>query len=127
MAGHVHRRTFGSVPVVEHLPWIYGAALAASASDAAADHVTEQVVRSAPGCATRGSLVIEAVRQAVLRDPASPFDLLGTGDREALALVRLAGLDVGEVAELLGEDAATVKRRLNKALQTLSKPAMTVC
>jgi DNA-directed RNA polymerase specialized sigma24 family protein len=127
MAGHLHRRTFGSVPVVEHLPWIYGAALAAAASDAAADHVTEQVVRSAPASATRGWLVIEAVRRAVLRDPASPFDLLRASDREALALVRLAGLDVREVADLLGEDTATVKRRLTDALLTLSTREIPVC
>jgi hypothetical protein len=107
--------------VVEELPWIYGAACQASADEATARDVTERVVRDAPLGTPRRTLVAEAVRLAVGGGtPAAPFDRLPPGERQALALVRLAGMSIGEVADLTGDDAGTVKRRLTAGLQTLA-------
>jgi DNA-directed RNA polymerase specialized sigma24 family protein len=108
--------------VLDDLPWIYGAARHAAADEAAARRVTERVVRDArPGTPRRG-LVAEAVRLAVGVMPAGPFDRLPPSEREALALVRLAGLDVDEVAVLLAETPETVKRRLTAGLRILATP-----
>jgi DNA-directed RNA polymerase specialized sigma24 family protein len=109
--------------VVDDLPWIYGAACHAAADEAAARHVTERVVRDARPGASRHGLVAEAVRLAVgSATPAAPFDRLPPREREALALVRLAGMGVEEVAALTGEAPATVKRRLTAGLQALATP-----
>jgi DNA-directed RNA polymerase specialized sigma24 family protein len=109
--------------VVDDLPWIYGAACHAAADETAARHVTERVVREARPGTPRRALVAEAVRLAVggVR-PAAPFDRLPPREREAVALVRLAGMRVDEVAALTGEDAASVKRRLTAGLRTLATP-----
>lgn len=105
---------------LDDLPWVYGAARHAAAGEAAARHVTERVVRDGrPGTPRRG-LVAEAVRLAVGVMPAAPFDRLPPSEREALALVRLAGMDIDEVAVLLAETPATVKRRLTAGLRMLA-------
>jgi hypothetical protein len=107
--------------VVEHLPWIYGAACHATADDAAARHVTERVVRDARPGTPRRALVAEAVRLGVGgTTPALPFDRVPPRERQALALVRLAGMGIDEVAALTGEDTATVKRRLTAGLRALA-------
>ena len=106
--------------VTDDLPWIYGAALAAAGSEAAAQDVTEDVLTHASPRASRADLVAEAVRLAVRRSPAAPFARLPEREREALALVRLARLDVGGVAAVTGEDPAEVKRRLGSALRSLA-------
>lgn len=109
--------------VVDDLPWIYGAACHAAADEAAARHVTERVVRDARPGTPRRALVAEAVRLAVGNvTPAAPFDRLPAPEREALALVRLAGMGIEEVATLTGEAPATVKRRLTAGLRTLATP-----
>ena len=113
--------------VVDDLPWVYGAALAAARTEAAAREVTERAFRVARSGATRRMLVAEAVRLAIATDPAEPFNALDTGDAEALALVRLAGLRLDEVAALTGSDPATVKRRLSVALRGLSRPRLVAC
>ena len=108
---------------LDDLPWIYGAARQAVADAAAADDLTLRVVRDARPGTPRRSLVAEAVRLGVGGvTPAAPFDRVPPREREALALVRLAGLDVEEVAALTGEDATTVKRRLTAGLQMLASP-----
>ena len=109
--------------VLDDLPWIYGAACRASADEAAAGDLTERVVREARPGTPRRALVAEAVRLGVgSATPAAPFDRLRAPERQALALVRLAGLSVEEVAALTGEDPATVKRRLSAGLRTLTSP-----
>ena len=114
----------GTVAITDDLAWIYGVALAATDSTSAAERVTERVVRcSAPG-APRPVLVAEAVRLAMCSAPAPPYDALDPDAREALALVRLAGLRVDEVAQLIGEDVLTVKRRLTHALRQLAACAI---
>lgn len=109
--------------VLDDLPWIYGAACHAVADEAAADDLTMRVVRDARPGTPRRALVAEAVRLGVGGvTPAAPFDRVPPKEREALALVRLAGLGVEEVAALTGEDPATVKRRLTAGLQMLAAP-----
>jgi DNA-directed RNA polymerase specialized sigma24 family protein len=108
----------------DDLPWVYGAALAAARSSSAAERITEHVVLSCSADASRARRIGEAVRLAVGTAPAPPYDRLAPGAREALALVRLAGLRVDEVAALLGEDERTVKRRLAEALRTLASGAV---
>lgn len=111
------------MPVVDDLPWIYGAACHATADEATARQLTERVVRDAHPGTPRRALVIEAVRLGVGSvTPAAPFDRLAAPERQALALVRLAGMRVDEVAALTGEDAATVKRRLTAGMRTLATP-----
>jgi hypothetical protein len=106
--------------VTDDLPWIYGAALAAAGSEAVACDVTEDVLLDAPPEASRKDLVTEAVRLAVRRTEIAPFDGLPAGDREALALVRLAGLTVTEVSAATGEEPDVVKRRLGTALRSIA-------
>ena len=113
--------------VVDDLPWVYGAACAAAGTEAAARDATERAFRGARAGETRRVLVAEAVRAAIRTDPGEPFDALDPDDAEALALVRLAGLRVDEVAALTGEDQATVRRRLTVALRRLSRPRLVAC
>jgi DNA-directed RNA polymerase specialized sigma24 family protein len=113
--------------VVNDLPWVYGAALAAASSEAGAQDATERAFRGARAGDTRRALIAEAVRVAIRTDPAEPFDALDPEDAEALALVRIAGLCVAEVAALTGHDRATVKRRLTVALRSLSRPRLVAC
>jgi DNA-directed RNA polymerase specialized sigma24 family protein len=96
----------------DELARIYGAALAAGASTRVASDVTERVVLA--GCGD--GAVAEAVRLAVREAPAERFAALPAAEREALALVRLAGLKVDEVARLTATTPAVVKARLTGAL-----------
>src|SRR5688500_12338811 len=104
--------------ITDDLPWVYGAARAASASEDAAADATAEVL--AGGSAPRAELIGRAIRQAVAADPASPFDGIEPEAREALALVRLGGLAVDEVAALTGVTVSEVKLRLSAALFALS-------
>jgi len=98
---------------MDDLPWIYGAACRAAADEASARRLTERVVRDAHPGTPRRALVAEAVLLAVdSATPAAPFDRLPSRERRALALARLAGMGIDEVAALTGEDPATVKRTL---------------
>ena len=103
--------------VMDELPWVYGAARAASASDDAAVAATAGALADGP--AARDELIGRAIRLAVAGDPASPFADLDPDAREALALVRLGGLNVEEVAGLTGVTADEVKRRRAAALTAL--------
>ena len=109
----------------DELPWIYGAARAAAASEAAALEATARVVRGAPAGALRRDLVADVVRLAMRSDPAEPFALLPLDEREALALVRLAGLGVEEVSAITATPADEVKGRLTSALRGLAAPMAT--
>ena len=109
--------------VMDDLPWIYGAACHAVADEAAARQVTERVVRDARLGTPRRALVADAVRLGVGSvTPAAPFDRLPPRERHTLALVRLAGMGIEEVAALTGEDLTAVKRRLTAGLQMLATP-----
>jgi len=69
---------------MDDLPSVYGAACAAAATDRTAREVTERVMTTAtPGACVR-DLAAEAIRLAIARDPAPPFDRLPKAQREAL-------------------------------------------
>jgi DNA-directed RNA polymerase specialized sigma24 family protein len=104
---------------MDELPWVYGAALAASATRDAAVEATASALAGG-GPTTRSELVGRAIRTAIATAPAAPFDRLEPEAAEALALVRLGGLKVDEVARLIGSGAAEVKLRLAAGLRDLS-------
>ena len=103
--------------VTEELPWIYGAALAASATEDAAVQATARALGEGP--APRAELIARAIRAALRTAPAPPFDVLEPAAAEALALVRLAGMDVDTVAATVGVPPGEVKLRLAAALRDL--------
>ena len=103
--------------LMDELPWVYGAARAASASEDNAVAATAEALSGGP--ASRPELIGRAIRGAVAGDPASPFADLEPEAREALALVRLGGLKVDEVATLTGVTVDEVKLRLSAALFAL--------
>jgi DNA-directed RNA polymerase specialized sigma24 family protein len=117
MARRRSRRSVLAMAFMEELPWVYGAALAASATQDTAAKATASAL--AGGSGTRTALVAHAIRTAVAANPAPPFDQLEPDAAEALALVRLAGMKVDEVAEVTGVDQAEVKLRLAAALRDL--------
>ena len=98
---------------------VYGAALAAASSQELAADVTGHVLAGAaaePG-SEEHALVARAVRLAVRGAPHPQFAAMEPDDREAVALVRLAGCSDGEVASVLGVDVAEVRRRLLRGLR----------
>jgi DNA-directed RNA polymerase specialized sigma24 family protein len=103
--------------VMDALPWVYGAARAGSASEDAAVEAAAGALAEGP--APRDELIARAIRLAVAGDPAGPFAELEPEAREALALVRLGGLNVDEVAALTGVTRDQVKLRLAAALTAL--------
>src|SRR4051812_33589403 len=98
---------------------VYGAALAAAGSPGMAADVTGHVLAGAPESGER-ELVARAVRLAVRGAPHPAFAALEPDDREAVALVRLAGCSDGEAASVLGIDVAEVRRRLLRGLRALA-------
>ena len=105
---------------------IYGAALAAAASEKTAADVTGHVLAGAaaePGSDER-ALVALAVRLAVRGAPHPQFAAMEPDDREAVALVRLAGCTDGEAARVLGVDEHEVRRRLVRGLRAIAAATM---
>ena len=97
---------------------IYGAAVSACADEAAAADVTIRV--GAAGVDDARRQTAEAVRLAMEGEPHPAFAPLPLGEREALALARVAGLDVAEIAALTGRTADEVKAQLSMALRRLA-------
>jgi DNA-directed RNA polymerase specialized sigma24 family protein len=110
------------VSAVDPVARVYGAALAAAASEATAADVTGHVFAGAaaePGSDER-ALVALAVRLAVRGAPHPQFAAMEPDDREAVALVRLAGCSDGEAARVLGVDVREVRRRLLRGLRAVA-------
>jgi hypothetical protein len=103
--------------VLDHLDDVWRAALAASGDQAVAGDVTAAVLRGAPADAVRGELVRGAVLAAVRRAPAPAFAAMPGEAREAVALARIAGCEVGEVAATLGVADATARTLLTEGLR----------
>ena len=97
---------------------VYAGALAACGDEETAADIALKGW-SAPRASARCRPVAEAVRPAVLDSPGPGFALLEPADREALALARLAGLDVAEIAAETRSTVAEVKARLNAGLRQL--------
>jgi DNA-directed RNA polymerase specialized sigma24 family protein len=100
-------------------PHVYGAALAASRDEQAAAGVAERVMEKAASepVIARERLVESAILTAVRRAPAPCFEGMQPPDREAVALARLAGYSVEQVASSLGIGVDDVKAGMLRALR----------
>jgi DNA-directed RNA polymerase specialized sigma24 family protein len=113
-------RASGTVVPDRLLPQVYGAALAAAADQDAAARAAEHAMVSEAAGVVVGTTPAAAAILAAIRDaPSQPFASLPRPERETLALARLGGLNVPEIAAALGEDERTVKRRLLDGLTAL--------
>jgi hypothetical protein len=104
--------------VLDHLDAVWRAALAASGDRAVAEDVTTAVLRGAPHDAPARELVRRAVLAAVRRAPAQEFAAIDGAEREAVALARVAGCRVDEVAATLGVGDGTARRLLMEGLRS---------
>jgi hypothetical protein len=106
-------------------PHVYGAALAASRDEEAAADVAERVLRVAARerLLDRDRLVERAIRLGVTATPAAGFAAMDRGDREAVALARLAGYSAADVAATLGVGVEEAKRRMLRGLRTAADVA----
>jgi DNA-directed RNA polymerase specialized sigma24 family protein len=114
------------VSALDPVARVYGAALAAAASEETAADVTGHVLAGAaaePG-SDEHALVALAVRLAVRGAPHPRFAAMEPDDREAVALVRLAGCSDGEAARVLGIDVREVRRRLLRGLRAVAAATM---
>jgi hypothetical protein len=102
----------------EHLDEVWRAALAASGDRHVAEAVTTAVLCAASPDATAADLVRQAVLAAVRQAPAPPFAAMRDAQREAVALARIAGCPVGEVAAALGVGDGTARRLLTAGLRS---------
>jgi Sigma-70, region 4 len=106
-------------------PEVHGAAVGASRDLESAAHVTERVLcdaarRHAPGQPIdRRELVERAIRLGVRSCPAAGFAAIDECDREAIALARLGGYPLSDIARALETSPREVKRRMSRALLTL--------
>jgi DNA-directed RNA polymerase specialized sigma24 family protein len=112
----------------EDLPWIYGAAIRAASGEETAARATAAAIgaqRAGRVKADRHELMVAAVRSALADSPSEPLARLPHAEREAIGLVRILGLDVNEVATLLGREARDVKALMRSGLTRLaSVPAV---
>src|SRR3954451_20795292 len=103
----------------EHLDEVWRAALAARGDRHVAEAVTTAVLYAASPDATAADLVRQAVLAAVRQAPAPPFAAMGGAQREAVALARIAGCPVGEVAVALGVGDGPARRLLTAGLPSM--------
>jgi len=107
-------------------PQVHGAAVAASSDPESAAGVTERVLceaarRHGPGQPIDRRLLVErAIRLGVTSCPAQGFAAIEGRDREAIALARLAGYSVAEIARALEVSPAEVKRRMSRGLRSVA-------
>jgi DNA-directed RNA polymerase specialized sigma24 family protein len=100
------------------LSHVYGAALAATAEPADAADVTQQVmVAAARDRADTRTLVARAVLRAMRTAPHAAFACMAPSEREVVALARLAGYTVPEIAATLGIEPAEARARMTRALR----------
>jgi DNA-directed RNA polymerase specialized sigma24 family protein len=104
--------------VVDHLDAVWRAALAACGDEAVAQEVTADVLTRAARDAPRGTLVRTAVLDAVRRAPAPAFAAMTPAEREAVALARVAGCRVDEVATALGIEDRAARGLLTEGLRS---------
>jgi DNA-directed RNA polymerase specialized sigma24 family protein len=104
--------------VIDHLDAVWRAALAASGDQTVAEDVTSAVLGSAAADASEGPLVRRAVLLALRRAPAPAFAAMAPAEREAVALARIAGCRVDEVADTLGIGDRAARRLLTEGLRS---------
>jgi Sigma-70, region 4 len=107
---------------------VYSAAVAASRDPTTAVEISERVLlTTAPevvggdGSLDRRQLVERAIRLGVRMAPAPGFAAMEADDREAIALARLAGYSVGEIAVTLDTSVDDVKARMLRGLRTAAQ------
>ena len=106
------------------VPHVYGAALAAADGPDAAAAVTEEVmVAAATGGAKADarSLVARAVVRAVRTAPDPAFAPMPAREREVVALARLAGYTVSEIADTLNIAPAEARVRMTSGIRALAQ------
>jgi DNA-directed RNA polymerase specialized sigma24 family protein len=109
-----------------HAPQVHGAAVAASSDPESAARVTERVLSEAAGRHDPGQpidrrrLVERAIRLGVRSCPAEGFAAIDERDREAIALARLGGYSVAEIAGALEISPPEVKRRMSRGLRRIA-------
>jgi DNA-directed RNA polymerase specialized sigma24 family protein len=104
---------------------VYSAAVAASRDHTAAVEIAERVFLTAPSkgfgrdpSLDRRQLVERAIRLGVRMAPAKGFAEMQADDREAIALARLAGYSVAEIAVSLDTTVDDVKARMLRGLRS---------
>jgi len=103
--------------VLEH---VYGAALAASSGPSVAGEVTRDVIVAAAGRSSDArSLAARAIVRAVRTAPHAAFAPMPAPEREVVALARLGGYSVGEIAETLGIPPGEARARMTSGLRAL--------
>jgi hypothetical protein len=129
MAGTAGRHTLafvtpdpGPAELRESIPHVYGAALAASRDHHNAVIVAEEVLGGAARewarrPAARSELTERAIRLGVRTAPGPGFADMDTEDREVVALARLGGYSVSDIAARLGTPADQVKAQMLRGLQ----------
>ncbi len=98
---------------------VYGAALAAAAGPRAAAAVTEHVMVAARGEPDPRPLVARAVLRAMRTAPHAAFAAMPEPEREVIALARLAGYSVDEIADVLGIAPAEARARMTRGLRSI--------
>jgi DNA-directed RNA polymerase specialized sigma24 family protein len=108
------------------LPWVYGAALRAASSETSAAEATRAAIGSTDSLDVRGTgeerrrvLMARAVASALRSSPVEPLGALPPGEREAIGLARIVGMDVDEIARFTGSDTSEVKARMRSGLGRL--------
>ena len=108
------------------LPWVYGAALRAASSEASAAEATLAAMSCVPSSEARSdgeeprrALMARAVASALRSSPREPLSALPLGEREAIGLARIVGMNVEEIARFTGSDASAVKARMRSGLEHL--------
>ncbi len=100
---------------------VYAAARAVVADDAAAADVTRRVLVADP-CGLPDVLAVRGVRLAALAAPHPAYAAMEREEREAVALARVLGLGVDEIAGRLEISRADVLRRLSRGLRRTPPP-----
>jgi DNA-binding NarL/FixJ family response regulator len=112
--------------VLEHAGSVYAATVAACRHEQIAEAITERVVTSAlrsngwDASLDRSRLIEQAVVLAVRVDPCPALARLPVEEREAIALARLAGCSVQEIALALETGVDHVKAAMSRTLRHMS-------
>ena len=115
-----HRRSYVERVQSGDLSWIYGAALSAASNEETAAEAVKAALAAPAEEPTRRTLMARAVVRALERSPKQPLDALPQDEREAIALARIVGMDVEEIAAFTGAEAGDVKSQMRSGLARLS-------
>jgi hypothetical protein len=107
--------------VEEVLPPVHSLAVAACADATTAEAIAERVIlEAAAERVPRAELEHRALALAVRAQPIPELAPMCAEDREAVALARLAGRTVPEIARALGVEEREVKARMLRGLRAVA-------